>query len=110
MFQASIFFFTYPLLGRGLLVQAVEGVLHPGQAARQREQQAHHLVQVAHEHAELVQLVGLAHLLDARLHLVSQRVVVQHVLLQALAGFAQDLKLLAQAVHQLLLHQIERIH
>ncbi|TNN33348.1 hypothetical protein EYF80_056491 [Liparis tanakae] len=82
---------------------AVQGVLHPGQAAGQRQQEADHLVQVAHEHAELVDLVGPAELLHARLHLGAQRVVVQHVLLQALPRLAQDLQLLAQAVDKLLL-------
>lgn len=98
--------YTHPLLGGGVLLQGVEGVLHPGQPAGQGQQQAHHLVQIPYKHPELVQLVGFAHLLDLGLHLVSQGVVVQDVLLETLAGLAQHLQLLAEAVNQLLLHRI----
>ena len=59
----------HPLLVLRLGVQCIQGGLHPQQPAGQRQQQAHHLVQVADEHAELVHLVGLAHRHHHVLHL-----------------------------------------
>ncbi|KAG7262307.1 hypothetical protein CRUP_002236 [Coryphaenoides rupestris] len=76
------------------------GVLHAGQPAGQRQQQAHHLVQVAHEHAELVQLTGQAGALHRGLHLAAQRLVLLHVLPQAQAGVPQHRQLLGQAADQ----------
>ena len=93
----------YLLLWWSFLLQAVEGVLHPGEPPRQRQQQAHHLVQVAHEHAELVELVGLTEALHGGLHLAAQSLVVLHVLLQAVSRLPQHLQLPGQAGDQLLL-------
>ena len=52
-----------------LRVQCVQRGLHPQQPPGQRQQQAHHLVQVADEHAELVHLVGFTHRHHHALHL-----------------------------------------
>ena len=94
---------AHPLLRRGVLLRGVEGVLHTRQPAGQRQQQTDQLVQVTHKHAELVQLVGLAHALDGRFHLLAQRVVVQDVFLHATPRLPQNAQLLAQAADQLLL-------
>lgn len=94
---------THPLIDRSVIVQAVEGVLHPGQTARQGQQQTHHLVQVPDEHPELVQLIWFAHQLDLVLHLVSESVVVKDVLQETFPGLPQHLQLFAEAVYQLLL-------
>ncbi len=85
------------------LLQVVQGVLHTGQTAGQRQQQTDHFVQVADEHAKLLQLVGFADGLYGDLHLLSQNVIVLHVLLQAFTRLSQHLQLLTQAVYQLLL-------
>lgn len=82
---------TYPLLSGSILFQTVEGVLHSGQTARQGQQQAHYLVQVSDKHPELVQLIGFADLLDLGLHLISQGIVVEDVLLKTLPGLSQHL-------------------
>ncbi|KAG7264866.1 hypothetical protein CRUP_035438 [Coryphaenoides rupestris] len=55
-------------------VQGVQGRLGPEQPAGERQQQAHHLVQVPDEHAELVHLVGLAHRHHGELHLQGRMV------------------------------------
>ena len=94
---------TYPITGRSTVVQIVEGVLHPGQATGQGQQEVHNFVQVPDEHPELVELIGLADALGNGLHLVPEGTVGLDVLQQALTGFPEHLKLAADAVDELLL-------
>ena len=93
----------YPIARRRAVVQVVEGILHAGQAAGERQQEVHHLVEVPDKHAELVKLVGLAHGLDQGLHLITQCAVGLHILQQALLRLPQHLQLAAEALDELLL-------
>lgn len=98
---------TYPFLLAGVFAKATEDVLHPGEAPRQGQQQADHLLQVPYEHLVLVELVGLAELADQRLHLLPQGVVQPDVHEQTPLRFLEGLQLAGEAADELSLEQQE---
>ena len=85
------------------MIQVIEGIFHMHQAAGQRQQKVHHVVQVPSEHPELVKLVGLADIFGNGLHLVHKGTIGLHVLQEALPGFPKHLWLATDAVNELLL-------
>ena len=87
----------YLITRRCAVIQVVEGILHVGHVAGQRQQEVHHLVKVPDEYVELVKLIGLAHSLDQGFHFIAQLTVGLHILQQALLCLLQHLQFSAEA-------------
>lgn len=98
----------HPLFSCRVVFQTIESVVHTGQASKKGEQKTQHPVQVSHKCTKLLQLLGLAQLLDPGLHPHPQSNVLHNVLLKTLLSFSKNLQLPAQTPHQFLLWKNHR--